>query len=75
VSTLLHGEKSEVPLPRDTQDRLSAMYQFLHLPSYGPTLAMPMAMGRRVDQYNYRLVDEASSRPRPASSRRSITRA
>ena len=58
VSTLLHGEKSEVPLPRETQDRLSAMYQFLHLASYGPTLAMPMAMGRRVEQYNYRLVDE-----------------
>ena len=59
VSTLLHGEKSEVPLPRETQDRLSAMYQFLHLPSYGATLAMPMAMGRRVEQYNYRLVEEA----------------
>lgn len=58
VSTLLHGEKSEVALPRDTQDRLSAMYQFLHLPSYGPTLAMPMAMGRRVDHYHYRLVEE-----------------
>jgi hypothetical protein len=58
VSTMLHGEKSQVSLPRDTQDRLSAMYQFLHLPSYGPTLAMPMVMGRRVDQYNYRLVDE-----------------
>ena len=58
VSTLLHGEKSEVPLPRETQDRLSAMYQFLHLPSYGTTLAMPMAMGRRVEQYNYRLVEE-----------------
>ena len=58
VSTLLHGEKSEVPLPRETQDRLSAMYQFLHLASYGPTLAMPMAMGRRVEQYHYRLVDE-----------------
>lgn len=59
VSTLLHGEKSEVPLPRETQDRLSAMYQFLHHGSYGPTLAMPMAMGRRVEIYNYRLVEEA----------------
>jgi hypothetical protein len=58
VSTLLHGERSEVPLPRETQDRLSAMYQFLHIASYGPTLAMPMAMGRRVEQYNYRLMDE-----------------
>ncbi len=59
VSTVLHGEKSEVPLPRDTQDRLSAMYQFLQIPSPGPTLTMPMAMGRRVEQYNYRLVDSA----------------
>ena len=58
VSTLLHGETSQVTLPRETQDRLSAMYQFLHLESYGPTLAMPMAMGRRVEQYNYRLVEE-----------------
>ena len=58
VATELHGERTEVSLPRDTQDRLSAMYQFLHLASFGPTLAMPMAMGRRVDTYNYRLVDE-----------------
>ncbi len=58
VSTLLHGEKSEVALPPETQDRLSAMYQFLHIASYGPTLAMPMAMGRRVETYNYRLVEE-----------------
>jgi hypothetical protein len=58
VSTVLHGETSEVPLPPETQDRLSAMYQFLHLTSYGPTLAMPMTAGRKVEQYNYRLVDE-----------------
>lgn len=58
VSTLLHGEKSQVPLPPDTQDRLSAMYQFLHLASYGPTLAMPMTIVRRVEQFNYRLVEE-----------------
>jgi hypothetical protein len=58
VSTVLHGEKSEVTLPRETQDRLSAMYQFLHFASFGPTLAMPMAMGRRVETYNYRLVEE-----------------
>jgi hypothetical protein len=58
VSTVLHGEKSEVALPPQTQDRLSAMYQFLHLASYGPTLAMPMTAGRRVEQYNYRLVEE-----------------
>jgi hypothetical protein len=59
VSTLLHGEKSQVPLPRETQDRLSAMYQFLHVAAFGPTLAMPMAIGRRVEQYNYRFVEEA----------------
>ena len=58
VSTLLHGENSHVPLPPDTQDRLSAMYQFLHLASYGETLSMPMAMGRRVEQYHYRRVEE-----------------
>jgi hypothetical protein len=58
VSTVLHGEKSEVSLPRETQDRLSAMYQFLHMPAFGPTLAMPMATGRRVETFNYRLVEE-----------------
>jgi Protein of unknown function (DUF3108) len=58
VSTVLRGETSQVALPLETQDRLSAMYQFLYLPAYGPTLAMPMAMGRRVEQYNYRLVEE-----------------
>ena len=58
VSTLMRGEKTEVPLPSATQDRLSAMYQFMHLTSFGPTLAMPMAMSRRVDVYHYRLVEE-----------------
>ncbi len=58
VSTVLHGERSEVALPRETQDRLSTMYQFLHLASFGPTLTIPMTAGRRVEQYNYRLVEE-----------------
>ena len=58
VSTVLHGEKSEVALPHETQDRLSAMYQFLHIATFGQTLTMPMAMGRRVETYHYRLVEE-----------------
>jgi hypothetical protein len=58
ASTMLHGEKSEVPLPPGTQDRLSTMYQFLHVASLGPTLSMPMAMVRRIEPYNYRLLED-----------------
>lgn len=51
------GEVTEMPLPRDTQDSLSLMYQFMNLPVGGaPTVSMPMSNGRKVDQYTYRLV-------------------
>lgn len=51
------GEVSEVPLPRDTQDELSLMYQFMNLQAGAtPTVVMPMANGRKVDLYTYRLL-------------------
>jgi hypothetical protein len=52
------GEISVVPLPRETQDRISVMYQFMNLPLGGETVTMPMSNGRKVDLYTYRLVDE-----------------
>jgi hypothetical protein len=52
------GELSEIPLPRETQDRISVMYQFMNLPLAGATVTMPMSNGRKVDVYTYRLVEE-----------------
>ena len=52
------GEETQVPLPRQTQDRLSMMYQFMHLkPRSGP-LELAMSNGRKVEQYVYRIVNE-----------------
>lgn len=51
------GEVSEVPLPRDTQDELSLMYQFMNLRAgEAPTVVLPMSNGRKVDLYTYRLL-------------------
>lgn len=58
MRTMLRGEHSEVALPPDTQDRISVMYQFMNLPEYGQYVVMPMASGRRVELYTYRLVGE-----------------
>jgi hypothetical protein len=52
------GEVSEVALPRETQDRISVMYQFMNIPPGGETVTMPMSNGRKIDLYTYRLVDE-----------------
>lgn len=54
------GEASDVELPGGTQDRLSLMYQFLALgsPAAAKSLQVHMADGRKVNRYEYRLVDE-----------------
>lgn len=52
------GEKtSDVPLPRETQDRISVMYQFMNLQPGSETVSMHMSNGRKVELYTYRLVD------------------
>ena len=51
------GKRSETPLPDQTQDRISVMYQFMNLKA-DPTVAMHMSNGRKVELYTYRLVDE-----------------
>jgi hypothetical protein len=52
------GETSLVPLPRDTQDRISMMYQFMNMAPRAGNFVVLMSNGRKVEHYTYRLVDE-----------------
>jgi hypothetical protein len=52
------GEKSEVPLPKATQDRISLMYQFMNASTREGVLRIPMSNGRKVEVYTYRFVNE-----------------
>jgi hypothetical protein len=52
------GETSQLPLPRDTQDRISMMYQFMHLTPRPGNFVIAMSNGRKVEHYTYRFVDE-----------------
>ncbi|HET9652464.1 MAG TPA: DUF3108 domain-containing protein [Usitatibacter sp.] len=54
------GKESDVPLPKETQDRISMMYQFMNwtAPRAGSEVVLAMANGRKVEHYTYRLVDE-----------------
>ena len=52
------GETHEVPLPAQTQDRLSFMYQFMNMEPGSSPMAVTMANGRKVEKYSYRMVDE-----------------
>lgn len=49
---------SEVPLPTETQDRISLMYQFMNLKPGRERVEMHMSNGRKVELYTYRFVDE-----------------
>ena len=52
------GETKEIPLPAETQDRISFMYQFMNLvPGPGP-MVVAMSNGRKVEHYRYRFVEE-----------------
>ncbi|MDD2914024.1 MAG: DUF3108 domain-containing protein [Gallionella sp.] len=52
---LIHQEQhTAVTLPDGTQDRLSAMYQFMFLPLRSPSsLDFPMTNGNKLDSYHY----------------------
>jgi uncharacterized protein DUF3108 len=52
------GKRSETPLPEQTQDRISVMYQFMNLNPGRGTVTMPMSNGKKVELYTYRFVDE-----------------
>lgn len=52
--TLTHqGQRKQLPLREGTQDRLSAMYQFLFLTSDARTTAFPLTDGTKVSDYHY----------------------
>ena len=53
--TLIHqAQRTVVPLPNGTQDRLSAMYQFMFLPLQNAgTVDFPMTNGEKLDHYRY----------------------
>jgi len=49
-----HAQRTVVALPDGTQDRLSAMYQFMFLPlQKAVTLDFPMTNGSKLDTYRY----------------------
>jgi hypothetical protein len=58
MHSIVEGKLTDVPLPSDTQDRISVMYQFMNLTRRGDTVAMPMSNGRKVELYTYRFVAE-----------------
>jgi len=52
--TLTHQSQREtLALPQGTQDRLSAMYQFMFLPLKDAALDFPMTNGHKLDGYHY----------------------
>lgn len=56
--TLIHqAQRAVVALPDGTQDRLSAMYQFMFLSLHSATtLDFPMTNGNKLDNYHYTIV-------------------
>jgi hypothetical protein len=56
LTMIEHAQRTVVPLPEDTQDRLSAMYQFMFLSlSKTDKLDFHMTNGGKLDIYNYRI--------------------
>jgi hypothetical protein len=52
--TLTHqAQRETLELPQGTQDRLSAMYQFMFLPLKEGALDFPMTNGHKLDDYHY----------------------
>jgi hypothetical protein len=61
LTMIEHRKRRVVPLPDDTQDRLSAMYQFLFLSlAKTDTLNFHMTNGGKLDIYNYRITHDQS---------------
>jgi Protein of unknown function (DUF3108) len=58
LNSRFRGETTQVPLPRETQDRISMMYQFMNLAPRGGRFVMAMSNGRKVEHYTYQLVEE-----------------
>lgn len=58
IHSTFGGERSQIPLPGNTQDRISLMYQFMKVSARQGAVRVPMSNGRKVDMYTYRLVNE-----------------
>ena len=58
MRTVLHDEPTETKLPPGTQDRISVMYQFTHMRSFGETLVMPISERRKIETHVYRYVGD-----------------
>ncbi len=55
------GRNETAALPRDTQDRLSLMYQFMFLPAERlANLAFHMTNGRKIESYRYQLAGQVT---------------
>lgn len=61
LTLIQHAQRKVVPLPDGTQDRISAMYQFMYL-SLEKTdmLNFNMTNGSKLDIYNYRIAPDQS---------------
>ncbi len=54
ITLIQQAQRTSVALPEGTQDRLSAMYQFIYLsPQAGTSLDFPMTNGGKLDNYHY----------------------
>lgn len=54
LTLIQQAQRTSVALPEGTQDRLSAMYQFMFLSlKAGTTLDFPMTNGGKLDNYHY----------------------
>ncbi|HEY8888604.1 MAG TPA: DUF3108 domain-containing protein [Gallionella sp.] len=61
LTLIQQKRRTVVPLPDDTQDRLSAMYQFMFLSlAKTDTLNFHMTNGGKLDIYNYRITHDQS---------------
>ena len=61
LTMIQQEQRTVVPLPEDTQDRLSAMYQFMFLPlAKADKLDFHMTNGGKLDIYNYRITHDQS---------------
>jgi uncharacterized protein DUF3108 len=58
LTSEFRGKTKTATLPRETQDRLSLLYQFMNLEPRDGDVVLPMSNGRNVVFYTYRLVEE-----------------
>ena len=59
LATFRHdGNTETAPMPAGMQDRISLMYQFMFMSPASPSLKMAMSNGKKVSQYEYRLIGE-----------------